>query len=85
MTNLIERLQLHKSWRDSHGELNAAPNEAADALKALERDNARMRETVEWIVNCEKPNLRQLTDREERIESIARQALQNTGDSHEQG
>lgn len=34
---LIERLRLHRTWRDSHGELNDAPNEAADALEALSR------------------------------------------------
>lgn len=33
---LIERLSLHPSWRDSHGELNDAPNEAAQALRTLQ-------------------------------------------------
>lgn len=35
LEGLIERLRLHQSWRDSHGELNSAPFEAADALEAL--------------------------------------------------
>jgi hypothetical protein len=33
--DLIERLRLHRSWRDSHGELNDAPNEAATALEEM--------------------------------------------------
>lgn len=33
---LVERLGLHKTWRDSHGELNDAPNEAVTALKRAE-------------------------------------------------
>ena len=30
-----ERLSLHTTWRDSHGELNDAPNEAAALLATL--------------------------------------------------
>ena len=42
--DLVGRLQLHKSWRDSHGELNDAPNEAAAAIQSLtaERDAMRL-------------------------------------------
>lgn len=36
VNTLIERLDLHTSWRDSHGELNDAPNEAAQALRAMQ-------------------------------------------------
>lgn len=36
MSDLIERLELHRTWRDSHGELNDAPNEAAARIRVLE-------------------------------------------------
>ena len=39
---LLERLELHPSWRDSHGELNAAPNDAATALRQLMAENERL-------------------------------------------
>lgn len=32
---LVERLKLHKSWRDSHGELNNAPSLAAARIEAM--------------------------------------------------
>lgn len=35
VVGVIERLRLHASWRDSQGELNSAPNEAADMLARL--------------------------------------------------
>jgi hypothetical protein len=50
---LVERLGLHKSWRDSHGELNDAPNQAAATILALtaevERKDAALRECLRQI------------------------------------
>ena len=43
---LLERLELHGSWRDSHGELNAAPNDAATAIRQLMVGNERMRDVL---------------------------------------
>jgi hypothetical protein len=44
---LVERLRLHRSWRDSHGELNDAPNKAADALETAERALERARPIIQ--------------------------------------
>jgi hypothetical protein len=41
-SGLVERLGLHNSWRDSHGELNDAPNQAKTAIKTLTRELAEM-------------------------------------------
>lgn len=55
MSDIAERLQMHKSWRDSHGELNDAPNEAAAEIKML-RDALRtavghIEHMAAWIGN----------------------------------
>ena len=39
-SGLLERLDLHNSWRDSHGELNDAPNQAKTAIETLTRELA---------------------------------------------
>lgn len=47
---LVERLGLHKSWRDSQGELNNAPNEAGQAITDLEAEVARLRSAMADIL-----------------------------------
>lgn len=43
---LVARLRLHTTWRDSHGELNDAPNEAAAALTARDEQIAGLTERL---------------------------------------
>jgi len=52
---LVERLELHPSWRDSHGELNAAPNEAATAIRQLMAENEQLAKMLAWYADqlCE--------------------------------
>jgi hypothetical protein len=40
---LVARLKLHSTWRDSHGELNDAPNEAATTIEAMSRQLTDLR------------------------------------------
>lgn len=45
-TELEARLRMHQSWRDSHGELNDAPNEAADTLASYRAEIAQLRDKL---------------------------------------
>ena len=40
--DLEARLSLHRTWRDSHGELNDAPNEALERIATLRAENERL-------------------------------------------
>ena len=55
---LVERLRLHVTWRDSHGELNDAPNDAADLIERLTpTPEPSLREALEecadklWVIH----------------------------------
>lgn len=45
--DLIERARLHKTWRDSHGELNDTPNKMADRIQALSAEVEMLRAALE--------------------------------------
>ena len=51
--DIVERLDLHRSWRDSHGELNDAPNKAATEITLLrqrvEELEAGLRIADSWL------------------------------------
>lgn len=46
---LVERLKLHKSWRDSQGELNDAPNLAAARIEAMADEIEALRKGLAQI------------------------------------
>lgn len=48
---LAKHIRLHRSWRDSHGELNAAPHRAADRIESLEAKLEKAREIAERLVD----------------------------------
>ena len=53
---ICERLGLHSTWRDSHGELNDAPNQAAETIDALYEALKEARKVVaedrQTLVEC---------------------------------
>jgi hypothetical protein len=47
---LVARLKLHSTWRDSHGELNDAPNEAATTIEAMSRQLVEKDDLIDRLV-----------------------------------
>lgn len=80
--DLIDRARLHKTWRDSHGELNDTPNEMADRLQALSAEVERYRAALGSIEHAWVTFMPDTDDFDEGYENgladaaqIARQAL----------